>query len=155
MESQGAAGKPWAPKLTLETYLNLNNLDTISSTILRKIITMHGFNSIKVPKKELMDAVRSIKLMDAHHSTLENDFVSSDAFVSLNDVIQDLSEIHWQECCITSIQTIGLSSNDFMDDVAPCSSTVTDSGVGGGHKKKKSKVIAKPPIIFTYSRTRR
>ncbi|CAH1433475.1 unnamed protein product [Lactuca virosa] len=151
MESQGAAGKPWTPKLTLECYLNLNNLDSISSTTLRKIITMHGFNSIKVPKNDLMDAVGSIELMDAHHSTLENDFVSSDAYLSLNDVIEDLSDIHWQECCITSIQTINstidFSSKD-IDDVAACSSIVIDNG----NKKKKSKLTDKTPVLFTYAR---
>ncbi|KAI3515185.1 hypothetical protein L1887_13950 [Cichorium endivia] len=155
MESQGATGKPWAPQLTLEDYLNLNNLAVITSPILRKIIMMHGFNSIKVPKNDLMDAVRSIQLMDAHHSTLEDKFVSSDAFLSLNDVIEDLSAIHWKECCITSIQTVN-STIDFslkdIDDVAVCSSVVIDNGVVGGQKKKKTNLTGKPPVKFTYAR---
>ena len=52
-----------------------------------------------------MGAVRSIDLMDAHHTTLQSD-VSSNAFLSLNDVIRDLSVLHWQECCIMAVETI-------------------------------------------------
>ncbi|KAK9075674.1 hypothetical protein SSX86_004002 [Deinandra increscens subsp. villosa] len=71
MASQGASGKPLQPKLTLENYLNLEHMDVISALTLRKV--------------DLIDAVRSIELMDAHHSTLQSD-VSSNAFLSLNDI---------------------------------------------------------------------
>nr|XP_043633085.1 uncharacterized protein LOC122604262 [Erigeron canadensis] len=93
---QAVAGKPWIPKLTFEDYLNLEHLD---------ILMMHGFKSNKVAKHDLLDAVRSIDLMDAHHSTLQSD-VSSNAFLDLNEVIKDLSALHWQECCIASIETV-------------------------------------------------
>ncbi|XP_071690053.1 uncharacterized protein [Rutidosis leptorrhynchoides] len=104
MELQGAPGKPWIPKLTLEDYLNLEHLDVIDPVILRKIIMMHGFNSNKIKKGDLLDVVRSINLMDVHRSTLLSD-VSSNAFLGLNDVIRDLSLLHWQECCTSSIKT--------------------------------------------------
>ncbi|KAK9074752.1 hypothetical protein SSX86_003070 [Deinandra increscens subsp. villosa] len=113
MASQGASGKPLQPKLTLENYLNLEHMDVISALTLRKILTMHGFNSVNVPKVDLIDAVRSIELMDAHHSTLQSD-VSSNAFLSLNDVIKDISLLNWHECCITSLETIN-PVNDFGD----------------------------------------
>ncbi|KAI7754453.1 hypothetical protein M8C21_004716 [Ambrosia artemisiifolia] len=105
MTSHGASGKPYMPKVALENYLNFQHMDVISPHILRKILTIHGFKSFKVPKAELLDAVRSIKLTDPLHSTLQSD-VSSNAFLSLNDVIRDLSLLHWQECCITHVETI-------------------------------------------------
>ncbi|XP_024989677.1 uncharacterized protein LOC112524189 [Cynara cardunculus var. scolymus] len=160
MDSGGAAAKPWTPKLTLENYLLLEHLDVIAPSILQKIIRMHGFNSSKVPKIDLMDAVRSINLMDAQHSTLQNDGVSSHAFLSLKDVINDLSGLRWQECCITSLQTINsvigfstgvdtsipqpLRSNGNLasgwkdiEDEAAASSIVTDSGAVGGSTSMK------------------
>ncbi|KAF5762322.1 hypothetical protein HanXRQr2_Chr16g0775381 [Helianthus annuus] len=117
MTSHGASGKPWKPKVTLESYLNLEHMDAISPHMLRKILTIHGFKSFNVPKDDLLDAVRSIELMDAHHSTLQSD-VSSNAFLSLNDVIRDLSLLHWQECCITNIETIN-SVTDFGEEPLP------------------------------------
>ncbi|PWA77037.1 hypothetical protein CTI12_AA079620 [Artemisia annua] len=125
MEFQGASGTPWVPKLSLENYLHLEKLDVISSSILRKIIMMHGFKSVKVPKNDLMGAVRSINLMDAHHSTLQCD-VSSNAFLSLNDVIRDLSVLHWQECCITAVETINCVT-DFSSVVDEASSKCSKS----------------------------
>ncbi|KAI7754443.1 hypothetical protein M8C21_004706 [Ambrosia artemisiifolia] len=102
--SQGASGKQWQQKLTLENYLNLEHMDTISLHILRK--------------DDILDAVRSIELMDAHRSTLQSDDVSSNAFLSLNDVIRDLSLLQWQECCITHIETIN-SVTDFGEEPSP------------------------------------
>ncbi|PWA61266.1 hypothetical protein CTI12_AA194430 [Artemisia annua] len=125
MEFQGASGTPWVPKLSLENYLHLEKLDVISSSILRKIIMMHGFKSVKVPKNDLMGAVRSINLMDAHHSTLQCD-VSSNAFLSLNDVIRDLSVLHWQECCITAVEAINCVT-DFSSVVDEASSKCSKS----------------------------
>lgn len=64
---------------------------------------------------DLLDAVRSIDLMDACHSTVQSD-VSSNAFLGLNDVIRDLSVLHWKECCISSIEAIN-SMTDFSSGV--------------------------------------
>ncbi|PWA76575.1 hypothetical protein CTI12_AA233450 [Artemisia annua] len=86
---------------------------------------MHGFKSVKVPKNDLMGAVRSIDLMDAHHTTLQSD-VSSNAFLSLNDVIRDLSVLHWQKCCITVVETIN-SVTDFSSVVDEASSKCSKS----------------------------
>nr|XP_043608493.1 uncharacterized protein LOC122580281 [Erigeron canadensis] len=122
MALQQAVRTPWIPKLTLENYINLEHMDVISSAMLRKIIMMHGYNSNKVLKHDLLDAVRSINLMDVHHSTLQSD-VSSNAFLNLSDVIKDLSSLRWHECCITSIQTVN-SENHFssvVNDLSPIS----------------------------------
>ena len=76
-------------------------------------------------QNDLMGAMRSIYLMDAHHSTLQCD-VSSNAFLSLNDVIRDLSVLHWQECCITAVETINCVT-DFSSVVDEASSKCSKS----------------------------
>ncbi|KAK1439140.1 hypothetical protein QVD17_04955 [Tagetes erecta] len=126
MASQGALGKPLLPKLTLEDYLNLEHMDVISIDMLRKVLMMHGFKSLKIPKNDLKDAVRSIELMKAHHSTLQSD-VSSNAFLCLDDVIKDLSLLQWHECCITSIETIN-----------PATDIGSDAGEESSRKRLKS-----------------
>ncbi|GKB69569.1 retrovirus-related pol polyprotein from transposon TNT 1-94, partial [Tanacetum coccineum] len=69
-------------------------------------------------ENDLMGKVRSIDLMDTHHSTLQRD-VSSNAFLSLNDIIKDLSVLRWQECCITAVETINCVINfSFVVDEA-------------------------------------
>ncbi|KAJ9550303.1 hypothetical protein OSB04_014348 [Centaurea solstitialis] len=162
MKPEGAAEKPWIPKLTLENYLLLEHLDVVSPPILQKIIRMHGFNSNKVPKNELMDVVRSINLMDGQRSTLKSDGISSRAFLSLKDVVNDISELHWQECCITSLETINSviefssgvdtsslkpsklyedlasGSKDIIDEAAASSIIVSEGGAVGGSTSKRS-----------------
>ncbi|GJY34928.1 hypothetical protein Tco_0419397 [Tanacetum coccineum] len=64
-------------------------------------------------------------MMDAHHSTLQCD-VSSNAFLSLNDVIRDLSVLHWQECFIMCVETID-SVTDFSSVVDEASSKCSKS----------------------------
>ncbi|KAI3813529.1 hypothetical protein L1987_18255 [Smallanthus sonchifolius] len=149
MMSQGASRKPWMPKLTLESYLNLEHMDVISPHLLRKILMIHGFKSCKVPKADLIDAVRSIELMGADHSTLQSDVVSSNAFLSLNDVIRDLSLLHWQECCITSIETIN-SETDFGSEVGEESSPKLlkpDCNTASSSKKIKHEVHTAQPTV--------
>lgn len=53
----------------------------------------------------LTDAVKTLDLVDPSRSTL-NESVSSLEFVALEDVIADLNHLNWQECCVTSIQTL-------------------------------------------------
>ncbi|XP_076919696.1 uncharacterized protein LOC143580602 [Bidens hawaiensis] len=162
---QGASGRPLMGKLTLENYLNLEHMDTISPPILRKILMIHGIKSCNVPKGDLLGAVRSIKLMDAHRSTLQAD-VSSNVFLSVNDVIRDISLLHWQECCITDIETIN-SVTDFGEESPPkrfkpdCSTVVNGPGplaLGsqkqimdqnskmGNTETKRSDLVKKAPI---------
>ncbi|KAI3735993.1 hypothetical protein L6452_15522 [Arctium lappa] len=143
MESEGAVAKPCIPKLTLENYLLLEHLDVISPSILQTIIRMHGFNCTKVPKNDLMDAVRSINLMDAQRSTLQSDGISSHAFLSLKDVMKDLSVLHWQECCITSLQTVN-SVIDFSSGVDTSSPQPLklNGNLGSGSKGIEDEVAA-------------
>ncbi|XP_028790471.1 uncharacterized protein LOC114746409 [Neltuma alba] len=55
--------------------------------------------------KVLVDAVNTLDLMDLPRSTL-NQSVSASATLPLEDVIADLNELGWQECCVTSVYTL-------------------------------------------------
>lgn len=59
-----------------------------------------------------MEAVKTMELMDPSRSTLGDSGISSDAFISLDDLIKDVKELQWQECCITSLQTINSVDHD-------------------------------------------
>ncbi|XP_027172462.1 uncharacterized protein LOC113772110 [Coffea eugenioides] len=106
----GRRGRPKQPKLTMEQYLDfIHSHKQLDLTVhhLNQIIDMHGFMKIRGPQKSLLlELVKSLELMDPSRSTLEDDGVSSDAFLSLDDVIKDLNELKWQECCVTSLQTL-------------------------------------------------
>jgi hypothetical protein len=49
--------------------------------------------------------VKALTLVEPSRSTL-NDNISSLEFVPVEDVIADLKDLNWQECCVTSIQTL-------------------------------------------------
>ncbi|GLT61125.1 hypothetical protein SLA2020_338520 [Shorea laevis] len=77
-----------------------------SAYFLNQIISMQGFKKVVgKPKKWLTDAVKILDLEEPSRSTL-SDNISSMAFVALEDVIADLKDLNWQECCVTSIQTL-------------------------------------------------
>ncbi|KAK4255591.1 hypothetical protein QN277_008573 [Acacia crassicarpa] len=96
-------------KLYLEHYLDfLRSLQTVglSVKLLNQIIHIHGFRKLhKQPKSVLVDAVNALDLMDLPRSTLGQS-VSASATLALEDVIVDLNEIGWQECCVTSVHTL-------------------------------------------------
>ncbi|MCE2055710.1 hypothetical protein HAX54_043264 [Datura stramonium] len=99
-------------KLTLENYIDFidsNKQLDLTTANLNEIISIHGFKKAKGQKKVLADAVNTIELMDMRRSTLQEE-ISSDAFVSLDEAIKDLTRLSWQECCVTSLQTICFSN---------------------------------------------
>lgn len=57
----------------------------------------------------LVDAVNALDLMDLPRSTLDQ-IISSSATLALEDVIYDLNELGWQECCVTSVYSLSNSS---------------------------------------------
>lgn len=65
-------------------------------------VNTSGFHSQKV----LIDAVESLDLVDLPRSTLCQS-VSAFAAVSLDEAVADLGELNWQECCVTSVETLG------------------------------------------------
>ncbi|CAN4097040.1 unnamed protein product [Withania somnifera] len=104
--------KSKSQNLILEKYLDfVNSNKQLHLTVanLHQIISMHGFKKIKGQKKVLADAVNTIELMDLQRSTLQEE-ISSEACVSLDETVNDLTHLNWQECCVTSLQTICFSS---------------------------------------------
>ncbi|XP_059452271.1 uncharacterized protein LOC132182919 [Corylus avellana] len=94
--------------LDLEDYMDfLLSHSQLHPTIsfLNQIVAMHGFKIIRKPKNEVTEAVKALTLVEPWRSTL-NDNISSMEFVALEDVIADLKDLNWQECCVTSIQTL-------------------------------------------------
>ncbi|KAA8526295.1 hypothetical protein F0562_008502 [Nyssa sinensis] len=121
---------PRAKKISLEEYLDFtDNHKQIDLTLnyLNQIISMHGFRKIfNTSKKVLIDAVNSVDLIDPSRSTLE-DNISSCAFITLEEVIKDLADLNWQECSVTSMQTLNSVKYDLSsqnaDSLKPTSRT--------------------------------
>ncbi|XP_029130733.1 uncharacterized protein LOC109815941 isoform X2 [Cajanus cajan] len=81
-------------KLCLEDYLHLlQSRQTLH-------LTMNQLN-----QKVLVDAVESLDLVDLPRSTLRES-VTAFAAVALEDVVADLGELNWQECCVTSVEKV-------------------------------------------------
>jgi len=81
-----------------------------------------------------VEAVESLDLVDIPRSTLR-DSVSAFAAMSLEDVVADLAELKWQECCITSVERISLSEGK---SVLPASSD--QSFRAGGESKRMNEI---------------
>ncbi|KAM1944201.1 hypothetical protein ACFX15_012445 [Malus domestica] len=96
-------------KMTLEDYLLLiqSNFHLhLTVAHLNQIISMHGYKKIyKVPKAHLSDTVGSLPLVDPAHLKLR-DYISPFMITTLEDVVTDLADLNWKECCITSIKTL-------------------------------------------------
>uniref|UniRef100_A0A5B7C292 DUF7787 domain-containing protein n=1 Tax=Davidia involucrata TaxID=16924 RepID=A0A5B7C292_DAVIN len=103
-------------KISLEEYVNfIDSQKQIDLTVnhLNQIIEMHGFKKIhKAPKRVLIDAVNSIDLVDPSRSTLEDNNISSCAFITSEEAIKDLADLNWQECSVTFIQTLNSVNYD-------------------------------------------
>ncbi|XP_068483976.1 uncharacterized protein [Phaseolus vulgaris] len=136
-QSQGSSMKKRPSKkdkVLLEDYLHLlHSRQTLHLTInqLNQVIRIHGFKKIHhAPKKVLVEAVESLDLVNVPRSTL-CDSVSAFAAVALEDVVADLAELKWQECCVTSVERISLSEGK---SVLPASS---DQSFGFGRQSKR------------------
>ncbi|XP_052207394.1 uncharacterized protein LOC127811511 isoform X2 [Diospyros lotus] len=107
---------PRTKRLSLEDYLRF--IDThrqinFKLDLLNQVIAMHGFRKAShTTKKVLVEAVNSIDLMNPCRSTLDDENVSSCAFMTLEEAINDLNNLNWQECCVTSIQTLNSVNHD-------------------------------------------
>ncbi|KAL9265995.1 hypothetical protein AKJ16_DCAP21237 [Drosera capensis] len=67
---------------------------------------MHGFKKLKAKKVQIAEALKSIHdFTNPSRSTL-GERISSQAFMTKNDVIKDLADLSWQECSVTSIETL-------------------------------------------------
>ncbi|KAI4333857.1 hypothetical protein L6164_018614 [Bauhinia variegata] len=103
-------------KLSLEDYIEfLHSHQTLRLNVnqLNQIIRIHGFKRIhRAVKKNLINAVDKLDLMDLRRSTL-SESVSSFAILNLEEAIADLDELDWKECCVTSIQILNNCKENF------------------------------------------
>lgn len=100
-----------------------------------------------MPQKVITDAVNTLDLVDPSRCTLK-DNVSPLAFVALEDVIADLNDLNWQECCVTSIQTLN-SWKDSVPDAGTKQIPIKNSDRGsvgdGGDGASSSCVVGSEP----------
>ena len=57
--------------------------------------------------------MNSIELIHPSRSTIQNDDVSSCAFIPMEVAIKDLVDLNWQECTVTSLQTLNFMNYNF------------------------------------------
>ncbi|KAJ4835272.1 hypothetical protein Tsubulata_043149 [Turnera subulata] len=106
--------KSQALKIPLEDYLHFldfRNHKDLSVNFLNQIIGMHGFKKIhRTPKRVLVEALGGVELVKPWRSTVgeEEGVGEREEKVRRNveEVIADLKELDWQECCVTSLQSI-------------------------------------------------
>ncbi|XP_011083765.1 uncharacterized protein LOC105166200 [Sesamum indicum] len=120
-------------ELAIEDYLDFLDDRSLNLTIpqLRQIIGMHGFKRNETKKQLLVDMVTTMDLMDLHRSTLLDAGVSGDACFTLEEVINDLKHLDWQECHVTSLLTLGAV------DSASSSSVASDATTSVKRKRPK------------------
>ncbi|KAK4846626.1 hypothetical protein QYF36_020015 [Acer negundo] len=97
-------------KLSMEEYLDFivsPKEAALTVQFLNQIVSMHGFKKNHQTRKSVLsEAVNTIDLMNPSRSTLEEN-ISPCASIALGDIMVDLNDLGWQECCITSIKTLG------------------------------------------------
>ncbi|XXG84461.1 hypothetical protein AAC387_Pa10g1971 [Persea americana] len=96
-------------KIKLEEYIDFHEnplQPDLTINHINQIINMHGFIKLhNRPKKELLDALSSIdEKLSPLRSTVQES-ISSCAFLSIEEVKEDLAALEWQECPVQSIMT--------------------------------------------------
>ncbi|XP_047313555.1 uncharacterized protein LOC124916895 [Impatiens glandulifera] len=95
--------------ISLETYIEFIRSDKQSILlpvqILTQIIRMHGFVKCSAPKTTLMEVLKVMELMDPCRSTLNQEKISP-IVMTMEQILKDIDDLKWNECCITSIQTL-------------------------------------------------
>lgn len=102
--------------------------------------------SINTPQKEIVDALSKLDLMDPSRSTLREN-ISPGASLTVEDVIGDLNDLNWQECC--SVKTVtswkGRLFPSFGSDAAAQPPSLQCTNISGkpkqGRKRNKGKMI--------------
>lgn len=93
----------------------------------------------------LIDAVNTLDPIDPSRSTLSEN-ICSGAFLGLEEVIHDLVELSWQECCVTSMQTVNASKECFSSSPKQNSMVVPVAAKSskGSNRKPKAKAVKAP-----------
>lgn len=88
-----------------------------------------------------MDAVNTIALIDPCRSTLSQNVKSCTTVMSVKEVISDLSDLNWQECCITSLEAINLPKSNKSDRESRLQMVASSKSRRGRKKGSKSKTV--------------
>uniref|UniRef100_A0A5B6YNT1 DUF7787 domain-containing protein n=2 Tax=Davidia involucrata TaxID=16924 RepID=A0A5B6YNT1_DAVIN len=69
---------------------------------------MHGFVKLhKRPKKDLMEVLSTMKLLNPQRSTLDAKILPYGSWpTTVDQVNQDLDDLGWQECAVQSVETL-------------------------------------------------
>lgn len=127
-------------KLSLHDYLDFlmaKSHEHLTVKFLNQVVSMHGFAKVfSGGKKVLIDAVEALDVIDPSRSTLQSG-ISSSACMTLEDIIADLNNLNWQECCVTSIKILN-SPKEISSSLQ-----VSESSTPNLKPKRKRKAIGK------------
>ncbi|KAJ4981040.1 hypothetical protein NE237_031877 [Protea cynaroides] len=128
-----------------ESFLENRNENSLSIKYLNQIINMHGFTKLYgFNKDDIANAVRTINLLVPFRSTVElKDEVSPCAFLTADEVMEDLSTLEWDECVVQSIETLSSGKGKdalILDQQTNCTSSTVRKSVGKLNVGKKRKV---------------
>lgn len=73
----------------------------------------------------MLEAVSTLTLVDLSRSTLKIN-ISPHAFLTVEDVLADLDDLNWKECCVTSIQTLSSMNRCLAISSAPPDPTMVN-----------------------------
>ncbi|CAM8990085.1 unnamed protein product [Rhodiola kirilowii] len=103
-------------KISLDSYISfVESGDKSDYTVdcINQVIHSHGFRRIyKTPKKVLVEAVESIKMMDLSRLTLREN-ISPGPFISHDKMNADVKCLDWFECsncCVTSVHCLNMNN---------------------------------------------
>lgn len=89
-----------------------------------------------VIQKVLAEALNKFTLVNPRRSTLR-DRISPAVSPTIDDVIEDLEELNWQECIVTSIQTINSANHGLAIYTSPePAKRCADPSKGRGRRRK-------------------
>lgn len=71
------------------------------------MLILFGCYNLDLIQSILNEMVTTMELMDLHRSTLLDGGVSGDACLTLEEVINDLKSLDWQDCHVTSLLAYG------------------------------------------------
>ncbi|KAL0314743.1 UNVERIFIED_CONTAM: hypothetical protein Sangu_2318700 [Sesamum angustifolium] len=98
-------------ELAIEDYLDFVDDRSLNLTIPSFVrcffvLILFGLTIMFSFQQLLVDMVTTMDLMDLRRSTLLDSSVSGDACFTLEEVINDLKDLDWQECHVTSLLTL-------------------------------------------------
>ncbi|KAE8694365.1 putative Vacuolar protein sorting-associated protein 13A [Hibiscus syriacus] len=138
-------------KISLEGYIDfLSSHKQLPLTVdsLHQIFSIHGFKKPKGVKKELSDAVETLDLIDPSRSTLRAS-ISSNAWLTQEELIGDLSCLDWQECRVTAIENLNSSFPEQRSNSIP-KAQAKRKGSAGVDLPPKALVLS-PPLYFPFN----